>query len=333
VNWKLWVGIVISGLLLFFAARNVDLQSLLSILKEVHYWYLVPVVFFTVLCMWIRALRWHFLLQPIKRIPIGDLFSATMIGFMANNLFPARFGELVRALTIGKKANIGRSASFATIVLERVFDGFTILIFLIILLLFFPIPLPHWLGRATKLAVGIYALVLLFLIGLRIQTTRFMALFRLILKPLPQKIHERILHIIKSFVSGLQILHDAKNIIIASFLSLLVWTTAALSVYFLILAFDFHLPVYSAFFLQIILCLGVALPSAPGYIGTIQFVCVTGLALFGIEHDSAFSFSLLYHAGQFIPITGIGLVYFFMEGFTFGQMKGSIKKYQASEEE
>jgi uncharacterized protein (TIRG00374 family) len=327
------VGIAVSGLFLFFAARHVDFQSLLWILKEVHYWYLVPVVLVTIFSFWIRSFRWHFLLQPVKHIPIGSLFSATMIGFMANNLFPARFGEFVRALAIGKKAGIGRSASFATIVLERIFDGFTILFLLIILVLFFPVPLPVWLQSAVKLAVVISALALVILIGLRVQTARFMAFFQWMLKPLPKKARDRMIHIILSFVSGLKILHDAKNILIACVVSLFVWISAAVSVYFLILAFDFHLPLYSAFFMQIILCLGVAIPSAPGYIGTIQFICVIGLALFGIEHDPAFSFSLLYHAGQFIPITSIGLVFFFIEGFSFGQIKDSMKSYQVSGEE
>ena len=140
MNWKLLAGIIVSGLLLFFAARNVDIQKLWEVLKNVNYWYFLLVLFLTMLYMWIRAYRWHFLLRPVKRIPYSSLFSATMIGFMANNLFPARLGELVRAMAIGRKAQISRSVSFATIVFERVLDGFSILTFLIILLLFSPVP-------------------------------------------------------------------------------------------------------------------------------------------------------------------------------------------------
>ena len=172
MNWKLLTGIIVSGLLLFFAARNVDIQKLWEVLKNVNYWYLIPVLILIMLYMWFRSFRWHFLLRPIKPIPIMSLFSATMIGFMANNLFPARLGEFVRAFAIGSKEQIGRSASFATIVLERILDGFTILSFLIILFFFSPVPLPDWLQRIVKLIIGIYVLALAFLIGLRVQTDR-----------------------------------------------------------------------------------------------------------------------------------------------------------------
>jgi uncharacterized protein (TIRG00374 family) len=332
MNWKLWAGILISGLLLFFAARHVDIKQLVEVLKNVNYWYLLAVLFLNMIYMWLRAYRWHFLLRPVKHIPTPRLFSATMIGFMANNLFPARLGEVVRALAIGKMARISRSVSFATIVFERVLDGFTILTFSIILLLFSPVPLPQWLHRIFPLILIIYVLVLAFLIGLRVQTQRFMALFQWMTKPFPAKVQGKVLHIIRSFVAGLEILHDARNVIIAWFLSFLVWTSAALGVYFLMIAFNLHLAVYTAFFLQVILCLSVVIPSAPGYIGTIQFACVAGLAPFGVNADSAFSFSILYHAGQFIPITLIGLFFFFKEGFSFAQMKGSLKDFKESEE-
>ena len=141
------------------------------------------------------------------------------------------------------------------------------------------------------------------------------------------------MHIIRSFVDGLQILHDAKNIIISCLLSFMVWICAAMGVYFLMIAFNLHFPIYAAFFLQVILCLSVMIPSAPGYIGNIQFACVAGLASFGVDRDAAFSYSLLYHASQFIPITLGGVFFFLKEGFSFGQMKGSLKNFKASGEQ
>lgn len=130
MKWKLWLGIGISVLFLFLAFRKVNLHELKKALESANYIYLIPAILLTILSLWIRAFRWQYILQPVREIRVSSLFSATMIGFMANNLLPVRLGEFVRAYTIGEKERISKSSSLATIVVERIFDGITILSFL-----------------------------------------------------------------------------------------------------------------------------------------------------------------------------------------------------------
>jgi uncharacterized protein (TIRG00374 family) len=320
MNWKFWLGLIISGIFLFWAVRKVDITELGEILRNVKYFYLVPVVILAYLSILLRAYRWYFLLEPVRKISLHSLFSATIIGLMANNLLPARLGEFVRAYVIGHKEKIGKSASFATIVLERIFDGVTILIFLAIVLIFWSSPFPPWLKSGTYVAIGIYFITLFFLILLKLKTVLFRQFIEKMLKPFSEKIRQGVLKILDSFIEGLMILDNQKNIIISSIFSFLIWILPAIMIYLLFISFGIDLPIYASLLLLVILCLGVMIPSAPGFVGTIQFFCIIGLGLFGISKTEALSFSILFHASQYIPVTLMGLVYFFVEGFSFSQI-------------
>ncbi len=327
MKWKFFVGVAISVVLFFLAVRNVKLDELVGALKNIKYHYLGVAVFMTLLSLFIRSIRWHYLIRPIKSIKIVNLFSVTMIGFMTNNLFPVRLGEFARAYLIGEKENISKSASFATVVLDRVFDGLVILLFLALIVLLFPFSFPEWLKSASYIGLVIYIFTLIFLILLKIKTSMVTSFVSLLLRPFPDKIGNRITNLMTSFVTGLKILHDRRNILISILLSVALWIPVILSIYFLLMSFDIILPFYASVVLMIIICLGMMIPSAPGYIGTVHFACVAGLALFGVPKTIALSFSIVFHASQFIPITAVGLVCFLIEGFSFSQIDRSSKSF------
>ena len=127
---KLLIGIVVSAFFLYLALRGIDWDAFAEAFRGIRYVYLVPAVFFTMLGHYSRAHRWKYMMLPIRRLPIAPLWSATAIAFMVNNLFPARIGEFVRAVAIGRSQGVSKSASFATIVYERVLDVFVLIILL-----------------------------------------------------------------------------------------------------------------------------------------------------------------------------------------------------------
>lgn len=325
MNWKLGLGIIISASFLFLTFHRVNLHELKEALDSANYFYLIPVVALTFLSLWFRTLRWQYMIQPIKDIKLSNLFSALMIGFMVNNLLPARLGEFARAYAIGEKESISKSSSFATIVVERIFDGITILTLLAIILIFWPFSFPIWLRNAAYIACSVYFFTLLFLILLKIQTKKVLSIVEFVCKPFPQKFKIRLMKILSAFVDGLKILHSTKNIIYSAVLSLFVWLPAVLIIYCLLISFGIYLPISVSFFLLVIICIGLMIPSAPGFVGTIQFFCVAGLALFAVPKSQALSFSIIYHASAFIPVTTIGLVYLLKEGLSFTEMRSSIR--------
>src|SRR5688572_20419721 len=128
---KVWIGVAVSALLLWVAVRGVSLDEVLGELRRVRPLWLVPVILSLFVRFWLTAVRWQLLLRPIKQIGVHRLFAVTLIGFMANNVLPARLGEFVRAYALGRAEGLPPSLPFATIVIERIFDGFTLLLFLL----------------------------------------------------------------------------------------------------------------------------------------------------------------------------------------------------------
>jgi glycosyltransferase 2 family protein len=332
-DWKFWAGILTSGVFLWLAVRRVDFGDVGRAFADARYGFLIPSIAANLAGLWIRSFRWGVLLRPIKRVRMRDLWRSTVVGFMGNNLLPARIGEFIRALVLSRKTGIRASASFATIVLERVFDGVTVLLFLVVTIGLLNLPVPDWLRRAGLASFGGIALLLAALVALKLKTAAALKVFGVLLRPLPRALRGRVLGQLESFAGGLQMLHDWKSVAAVAGLSLCLWVFPALSVHYAIRAADIHLPLAASFFTLVVLCIGVAVPSAPGFVGTIQFVSVVALELFGVPKAQALSYSILFHLSQYIPITGLGLIYFFSEGLSFSKIRsGEIDRREGPEQ-
>ena len=315
LRWRFWIGGLVSGAFLFLAFRRVDWGELGVVIQRANYVYLVPAVVLILLGMWMRAYRWRFLLEPVKRIRVSSLFSATMIGFMANNLLPARLGELARAYAIGRKEQISKSSSFATILVERVFDGITLLLFIVVGLVFFAFPL--WMRRGGYVAAFLFVSALVVLVLLRIKTQSTLSVVGALLRPFPERVSLGVKRVLSSFVDGLQVLGRKNLLLTVALLSVVLWLLMPVVIWLLLLSFDLSLPLYASLVLLVALSLAVMIPSSPGFIGTVQFFSVATLALFLVPKAQALGFSVVYHASQFIPITLLGLFFFWQENLSF----------------
>jgi uncharacterized protein (TIRG00374 family) len=304
---KFVIGMLVSLIFLYLAFRKVDYAELWQALKGANYWFIIPNVVLGIFTMWMRAVRWKYMVHPIKKVGLGRLFSSVMIGFMANNVLPARLGEFVRAYSLGTKENISKSASFATIVVERLFDGFSILFILWATLLLFPF--PDWVKKGSNLFLVTNVGMLALLIFLEVKTDSTVKFFQYILRFLPQKLRTRAEEILLKFISGLKVFRDPSSLIWILSWSILIWVVTGISNYFIFLAFDLHPPIQASFILLVIVCLGVMLPSSPGFVGTFQFFSIVALARFGYGKNIALPFSIVLHACQYFPVTLLGLYY------------------------
>ena len=320
---KYWFGFAVSILFAYLFFRNVNFREIWIAFQSVDYIYTIPIMLVNIAALLIRAIRWRYLLSPIKRIGLSELFKVTAIGFMANNILPARIGELVRAFILGDREKISKTASLATLVVERLFDGFSILFLFFMVLLLMPLPetaslilTPNRIKAIGFFSFLFYSLVLVVLILLRFHNHRLNRVIGFILKPFPVRISARILEIIDSFVIGLDILRQKKAILIIKGYSLLLWIFSSLAVYLLFLGFGLHFTFLQAIFVEIILIFGVSIPSAPGYIGTFHWACAAGLAFLGVEPNLAKTFSIILWLAYFFPITLLGIVLLWHEGLS-----------------
>jgi len=132
---KLWFGLGISLFFMVITFRKIDFHQLMVAFRSINVYYLGLAVVSTFVSYWFRAVRWRVLLMPLKATRPKNLFSATIIGYMANNLLPARLGEFVRAYALARTESLTTSSVFATLVMDRLCDGFTVLLVLVITLL------------------------------------------------------------------------------------------------------------------------------------------------------------------------------------------------------
>jgi uncharacterized protein (TIRG00374 family) len=309
------IGIAISALLLFLAARNVRFGEILPLLRQANFFYLALAGLCAVFAVWLRAWRWRFLIPDSERMRTANLFSATMIGFMGNNLLPLRIGDLARAYIAAKKEQVSASAMLATVVLERLLDVFAILIMLSVI--FFYLPLPRWIanGFLIMLALGAVAWIALLSMN-RLSAVIDVWISRLI----PERHQDRIRNFIEAFFAGLAAMRNKKNLSIATLLSIPIWTTYALGTYAALKACAIDVPFSASWVVLAFVGIGVSLPSAPGFVGTFQFFTVAALALFSVDQQTAFGYSLLHHLAQYIPVTLFGWILLIKEQMSLSDL-------------
>lgn len=318
VDKRLLASLAISAVFVVLAVSKVDLAEMWRSMRQADYLYVLPSAAAVILSLFIRALRWKLLLGPVKTCPVKSLFAATMIGAMGNNVLPARLGEVVRADAIGRKENVSRSASFATIVVERMIDLFTVLLFLGIVIPSVPSKEIKT-GGYTMLGVSLAALA--FLMFLRVKSASAMRLLRFFCRPLPEKLRSRIERMMLSFVDGLGILTKGRHMPAIALLSVLIWLSLTSSVIFMFMAFGWDLPIHAAVVVLVATAFGVMIPAAPGFVGTYHVSCQLGLAIYDIDRASSLGYSIVLHATQWVPVTALGLAFFVAANLSFKDIK------------
>lgn len=256
----------------------------------------------------LRTARWQRILAPSAQLSMHTLYPPLMIGFMANNLLPARMGEIVRAYSLGRSAGVSKTLALSTVMLERVFDGLTLVSVLALLALAGRLPAV---GGTIAYAAG--ALFLIVAVGawlVIVNETIAMRLLRLLVSPLPDAVSDFAEQRAQAFTSGLHSLRQPRTLVAIFLLSVLVWSCEALSYYLLMIGFREQLGaaagLSAAFFLMVVINLGIMVPSAPGYVGTFEGAGVTALSPFGVPAETALALTVVSHAIQWLLVTGIG---------------------------
>jgi len=314
LDLKFWLGIGVSVFFMALLFRKLDFDQLWAALVTVDYRYILLAVVCTFTSYFLRAVRWHYLLIPEKRIPFASLYPATIIGYMANNVLPARLGEFVRAYVLAQQEGLQTPAVFASLVIDRLFDGFTVM--LILLLTLFTLRMPQGLAEAeTLLRTGgivtfvLYAGIVAFLFLLKHQTLRTLAWTGVLLKPFPQSLSDRVIPLLGSFIGGIRMSSRGGHIAAVLASSLAVWVFCIIPIDLVLRGFGIHLPITASMFILVLLVFAVMVPASPGFIGTYHYACYKGLSAFAIPESMAVSIALVIHALGFFPVILAGFYY------------------------
>ncbi|MEN6411105.1 MAG: lysylphosphatidylglycerol synthase transmembrane domain-containing protein [Anaerolineaceae bacterium] len=330
-RWQFWVGILISVGFLYFALRGLQLGDMWTAMKSAKYGWLIPGILVYFVGVYVRAWRWHYLLRPLKKIPTRTMFSIVCIGYMGNNIYPARAGEVLRAVILKRREGVPISASLATIIVERVFDG-------VVMLGFVFLNLPElakltadsgFVGNIQQLsiwgAVIFLGVLAVFLLAAMFPRVTERIANTLIDRVVPQRIREKTRGITLKFLGGLESLRSPKDALMVFVTSIVIWLLETCKYWFVMHAFPFEVPFFALMLMNGIVNLATTLPSAPGYIGTFDTPGIALLQAYGVDKAIAAGYTLVLHAALWLPITILGAVYFAREGFHWGDKLPTAK--------
>jgi uncharacterized protein (TIRG00374 family) len=334
-RYKFWLGILISGFFFILFIWGIDFREVWKATREANYFFVFLAIIVNIFTFLIRAERWKYLLDPIKRVNFRSLFSAVCIGFMGNSLLPARAGEFIRAYVIGKRENISKTGSFATIVTERLFDGLTLLIMLIVVVSIFPFPTNNsgsyitmdflrWAIGLTSFFYGvvIVAFILLSWKPRHVWQLMCMTLFRY----LPQGFIPKIEELYNAFLTGLECLKRGRHMFAITLYSIVLWVVTAFGIYLLFPAFSLEMNFLSAVLVMVVVAVIIMLPSSPGFVGTFHLASSETLILLAVNPHIAKTFAIVHHACCILPMVCLGLFYLMRENISFREIRTSVSQ-------
>ncbi len=285
---------------------------------------------------WARAVRWQYLLGPIGPTRFRTAFRATVIGFAASFLLPARAGDVLRPYLLARQEGLSASATFATIVLERVLDLIAVLVLLAVYAwggpardiptsLLRPIQLSAGVGSAAAIALS----VLMFLLASHPERVATLVLG--MNRVLPHRIAHALAGFARAFSQGLAVVHSPRPLVSALAWSFPLWLLISFQAWCVTRAFGISMPLAGAFLVQAFLVIGVAVPT-PGAVGgfheAYRFAVTT---FFGASNDAAVGGAIVLHAVSFVPVTLLGLWFMARDGMSVFGLQSLTRTAQEAE--
>ena len=335
-HWgKALFGLAVTTFFLWWALRDVAFSEVWARIRTGDPWLLLAAVAVATFGFFIRALRWKVLLAPVRAdTGLRSRFAAVSIGFMANNILPARAGEFARALAISRMEPVSASAAFGTLVIERVMDGVVLLLLLLV-----PLLLPGF-PRSGVFDEGLGALVLwgglTFVGGVLVALVLLAAFPRGFVRVvesgarlLPDALGRPLVAALESFLDSMAILRRPGLLGLAFAWTVFFWLWHGLSFYLGLLAFGIDSGLVSAYFTEAVVGFGVAIPSAPGFVGTFHAAADFALTdVYGVEAARSLAFAFGYHFGGWVPITAIGLWYAWRLGMSLDEVGAAEERVE-----
>ncbi|PKB64837.1 MAG: hypothetical protein BZY80_01845 [SAR202 cluster bacterium Io17-Chloro-G2] len=341
-DWRFWIGAAVSVLFLGILVYQVDFGEIKQSLRQANYLYVIPAVTVYFIAVYFRAVRWRYLLSPIASFRVRRLYPVVVIGYMANNLLPARLGELVRSYYLSQRENCPASTALATVMVERVYDGLTLLLFAVV-----AAPVLLMLGRfqgygnlsggaASVLAAGVVAIFVaaLLVLTLLAKTSADGALAGWFLRLAPTAgARDKVRDLVHAFIEGLGILNSPGKHLVLLLFSIPIWLLE--SSMYLLVGYSFGLDglfpsiwvfVLAALLLTATSNLVTSLPTAMGGIGPFELVAQQTLVALGAGASVAGAYAGFLHiVALWLPVNLVGLALLFAQNISLKQLTSAPK--------
>jgi len=321
---RIAVGVAISVLFLYLAARGIDWSELGRLFRSANYAYLLPALLLLIAINWARAYRWRLLMHPDEGpLSLTRVFWFVNIGYFFNNVFPAKLGELVRGYLVGREIPGGIGRALSTLLIERLLDVLAVVVLLVALIPF--VDLPPWAARAGLVFGGaaVGGTVALLVLA-RYGDAGVAWLWRFVGR-IPIVGHAKVRTAVENLVRGFGVLSVGRVLPGILVGSALVWLGYATFNYTIMAAFHMtELPFSAA---ALVLCatgFSMVLPSSPGAMGVFEWAGVQALAVFGVAQSTAFGYTLGLHLFTNVVLIAIGLLGLLVQGLSYADIRGQM---------
>lgn len=317
------------GLAWWFISR-LDLDTVGAHLRNARIWPLLLAAVIVNLTLFARSLRWQVFLSPITTAKLSNLFAATAVGFGAIFVI-GRAGEIIRPAVLSLRERIKPTATFATILIERLFDTTAVVSLFAANLLFFEIPPDPSNANAIEtirsigltllicVAVGISLLVLL-----RLKAAPVIGWMERHGAWLPKKLSQPLLNFIRYLTDGLSVLLNLRALAVTIFFTACVWTLVVAATWLTLFAFGLSFSVGHAIFIMGFGLVGSVAPTPGGSAGAFHATAAKGLEFLGLDPNLAASVAIVYHLIAFGPPFVIGLFYLIRDNISLRQLREMI---------
>lgn len=313
---QLILGLAVSAVCIWLSMKDVKLAEVWTVLRGASLPGFGAVCLVTIFGFWLRAVRWRMFIQSPRRLSTDSLFSATMIGFMANNVLPFRLGEFVRPWALSRSSGLSKSMLLATVVVERAIDMLTLLAIFGISLIIRPIAETSEAGRMVQGGAKVLLAACVILTILVVTAERNRALAQRAVALVPERIRPRVARLADRFLDGFSLFRDLGRLLQVFALSFAMFLCFAVALTVSMWSLQITVPWYAGLIMLVVTAIGIMVPAAPGYVGTLNYACIVGLALFGVGKGQSAPFGWFYFFSQWLPITAVGLFYLNREGLS-----------------
>jgi glycosyltransferase 2 family protein len=313
---RFWASLAISVVFIALFLRATHPGQIEDALRDANYWYLFP-AFAVLLCaIAARCVRWSVLMRPVANMSPARLYPYAMIGYMANNLLPARAGEVVRAYVLGDRENVSKMGTFGTIAVERLFDGCILVMMLLIAGSL--VGFENSKLQAIAIVSSIFflvALVAFYVLTLREERAKRVTHWAL--RILPERFESKAEEMADSLVGSLRSVHDPRSLFLVLVFSAVAWTIEAGC--YMLVGKGFGLDVDFGHYCLLLAAanLAIIIPTFFGGTGPFEWAAKLVLVGAGVSGSVAGAYAIIAHALVLVPTTIIGLVLLWSFGISF----------------
>lgn len=287
-------------------AVRTDWNETVDALQEAEYAWVLPAIVVAFGTLWVRSLRWKYVLQPITDSQAGALYPVLVVGYMANGLLPARAGEFIRAYLVGNRYGVSRMAVLGTVAIERLFDG---LVLVALLFLFAPVvEFNRALIILAAFMTFTFAWAVPLIIFLTSSEERAERLARFVFDRFPHRMRDSLNGWWSAFLKGLRGMRSPRTLALVTGTSIVTWLLEAVSYLLMGRAFGIE-ENYLVFVVAAAAAnLAISVPSSQGGIGPFEFFAREVMVLAGVGTGVATAYAIALHAVLLLPVIFAGLI-------------------------